>query len=59
MILRLLLIILIIYFGRKLIKSLLSPTQKKNIVKRNPQGKKPLDLSKYDVEDADFEEIDE
>ena len=59
MILRIILLIVLIYFGGKLIKDLLNPAQKKNIVNRNPKDKKPIDLSKYDVEDADFEEIDE
>ena len=59
MLIKLILIILIIYFGGKLIKNLLNPVQKQDQVKGAPRRKKPLDLSKYDVEDADFEEIDE
>ncbi len=59
MILRLLLLIFIIYYGRKLIKSLFEPNQEQSNIKGNSVKKKPLDLSNYDIEDADFEEIDD
>lgn len=54
-----LLIILIIYFGGKVIKSLLNPKQTQNEVKGVPKKSKPIDLSNTDIEDAEFEEIDE
>ena len=59
MLLKLFLIILIIYFGWKTIKDFLNPSQKKTEVKGSARKSKPLDFSNYDIEDADFEEIDE
>jgi len=59
MLLKLFLIVLIIYFGRKVIKDFLKPSQKQTEVNGNSRKSRPLDISKYDVEDADFEEIDE
>jgi len=58
MLLKLLIIMLIIYLGSNLIKSLLFPPQKKSEVKGRPVNK-PLDLSGKDVEDAQFEDIEE
>jgi len=59
MILRFILIALIIYFGIKFVKDLISPKQNVTEIKKKPDKNKPLDLSNYDVEDADFEEIDD
>lgn len=59
MFLKLLLIILIVYWGGKLVINLLNPPKHHNDIKGNSRKNKPIDLSKYDVEDADFEEIDE
>lgn len=59
MFLKLLITILLIYWGAKLIKILFSSMPKDNEIKGNPHKNDELDLSKHDVEDADFEEIDE
>ena len=54
---RLIILTILFYLMAKLIKNLLkSPTQKSEI-KGTPTDKKPLDLSKADIEDVDFEEI--
>jgi hypothetical protein len=59
MLLRFLIIVILIYLAGKLIKNLLNPPRKETEIKGKPRKNEPLDLSKYDVEDADFEEIDE
>ncbi len=59
MLIKLILLILIFYWGGKLVKDLLSPPRPRQEVKGQPKSNKPLDLSGKDVEDADFEEIDD
>ena len=56
---RLFIILLVIYFVNKVIKNIfLSPGRKKE-VEGNPNNTEPLDLSNADIEDADFEELDD
>ncbi len=59
MLIRLILIAVLIYWGLKLVKSLflLPPVSDKPGGKK--QHKMPFDISEDDIEDADFEEIDE
>ena len=59
MLIKLILLILIFYWGGKLIKNLLAPPKPQQEVKGHPKNNKPLDLSGKDVEDAEFEEIDD
>ena len=59
MLIKLILLALLFYWAGKLIKNLLTPPPNINPVKGNQRKNKPLDLSNYDVEDADFEEVDE
>jgi len=59
MLLKLLIIIVIFYYGWKVIKDFFNSSLNQDEIKGTPRKKKPLDLSKLDVEDADFEEIDE
>ena len=60
MLLKLLLIGIIAYWGAKTVRDLIYPSARH---KEGGQGKsgpeKPHDLSDYDIEDADFEELDE
>jgi len=57
--LQLFLWILVIYLGYKMIKALaLSPAKKKDEV-MGKKNTKPLDLSRTEVQDAKFEDIDE
>jgi hypothetical protein len=59
MLIRLIIFFILIYLAVKLLKNLLkAPTQKLEI-KGSPKNRKPLDLSNADIEDADFEEINE
>ena len=56
----LLLIAIIAYWGAKLLRKLLAPpSQHSQNVGGASQNEPPLDLSNQDIEDADFEEIDE
>lgn len=60
MLLKLIIYGLLIYWGAKIFKSIINPIPpKQNEVHGKPRTDKPLDLSNLDVEDADFEEIDE
>jgi len=59
MLLKILLFILIVYWAGKFVGNLFKPVQRNDAVKGDHPKNKPLDLSKFDVEDADFEEIDE
>ncbi len=54
---RLIFYAIIIYFAYKFLAKYLNQGHKKVEVK-GPQKKSDLDLSKEDVEDADFEELD-
>jgi len=59
MLLRFLLFITIIYLVSKLVQTLFKSPERKSEIHGNPTKNNPLDLSNEDVEDADFEEIDE
>ncbi len=59
MIFRLIILGLLIYLAVKLFEKLLHSTNQKSEIKGTPITKKPLDLSNADIEDADFEEINE
>ncbi|MBN2010292.1 hypothetical protein JW960_13185 [candidate division KSB1 bacterium] len=60
MLLRLILIGIIAYWGAKAIRGLISPSSEpKEGGTRKSGHDEPLDLSNYDIEDADFEELDE
>ena len=54
---RLFLLALLIYLAIKLFSNLLKAQPPKSEVKGTPTDKKPIDLSGADIEDADFEEI--
>ncbi|OQX96670.1 hypothetical protein B6I21_00345 [candidate division KSB1 bacterium 4572_119] len=56
---RLVFFLIIAYLASKVIKSIMSPSQKQTEIRGNPNKHDPLDLSKSDVEDVEFEEIDE
>lgn len=58
MLIRLILTGLAVYFGYHFIKGLFSGSPKESRVKGKPK-KGPLDLRGADVEDADFEDLDE
>lgn len=55
--LRLLLYGLLFYFAYKVISNLFSGEKKKTQIRGNKKGRPPLDLSNEDVEDADFEDL--
>jgi len=57
--LRLLLWIMVFYVGYKMLKGMASSPSKKNEEVMGKKKSKPLDLSKTDVQDARFEDIDE
>ena len=60
MLLKLLLAVFLLYWGYKSVKNFLNPpTQKRTQVKPKVKKTRPLDLTKFDVEDADFEDIDD
>jgi len=54
---RLIILALLIYLAVKLFSNLLKAPPPKSEVKGTPTDKKPIDLSGADIEDADFEEI--
>lgn len=55
---RLIILVVLIYFAIKLFKNLLKAPDKQTEIRGTPKSKKPLDLSNADIEDADFKEID-
>lgn len=55
--LRLILYGLLFYFAYKIVSKLFSSENKKIEVKGTKKGHPPLDLRNEDVEDADFEEM--
>jgi len=57
MFIRLIIYIVFIYWAVKLINQLIGSKPKDDQVKGSPDAKKPLDLSRYDIEDADYEDI--
>lgn len=59
MLIRLIIFFLLIYLAVQLFKNLLKAPTQKSEIKGSPKNKKPLDLSNADIEDADFEEINE
>lgn len=59
MLLRFFLFIAILYLASKLVQNLFKSTEQKNEIRGNPRKNEPLDLSDKDVEDADFEEVEE
>lgn len=59
MLLKLLFIIIIFYWGGKIVKGLISPREKMGDTNNKPTATKPLDLSDKDVEDAQYEDIDD
>ena len=59
MLFRLIIFTVLIYLTVKLFKNLLQSPNQKSEIKGTPSTKKPLDLSNADIEDADFEEIDD
>ncbi|MCG8604067.1 hypothetical protein MJD09_03590 [bacterium] len=58
MLFRLLLFGLLFYMGYRIVTNLLKAPNPKSEV-RGKKKTKPIDLSKHDVEDADFEDLDE
>ncbi len=56
---RLIIIGVAIYLISKVFKNFLNPPVKNRTVEGNPKESAPLDLSDAEVEDVDFEEIDE
>lgn len=56
---RLIIIGVAIYLISKVFKNFLNPPAKNRTVEGNPKESDPLDLSDAEVEDVDFEEIDE
>ena len=55
---RLLFFGLLFYLGYKIVNNLLKAPERRGEVK-GEQRTKPIDLGKHDVEDADFEDIDD
>ena len=55
---RLILFFILAYLLVKVARKLLFPADKGSHVSGDATGSEPLDLSKEDVEDVDFEEID-
>ncbi len=55
---RLLFFGLLFYLGYKVVNNLLKAPERRGEVK-GEQRTKPIDLGKHDVEDADFEDIDD
>lgn len=54
---RFIILTMLFYLVAKLIKNLMQSPPQKPGVKGTPAAKKALDLSNADIEDADFEEI--
>ncbi len=59
MLFRLIIFTVLIYLTAKLLKNLSKTPVQKSEIKGTPKDKKPLDLSNADIEDADFEELNE
>ena len=55
---RLIIIGIAIYLISKVVKNVLNPPAQNRTVEGNQQSSDPIDLSGSDIEDAEFEEID-